>query len=669
MNWPLSLLSPWSALLAAAVVPPLVLLYFLKLKRREMPVSSTLLWKRAVQDLQVNSPFQRLRNNLLLLLQLLILLLAILAITEPIWKRAKTRERLMVLLIDQSASMNAREGDGRTRLEWAREQAKRIVDDMGKNDQMMVIAFADRAQLVASFTDDKAHLRRQIAAIPPTDAPTRLREALVLAESYSTPIGEGIGVASNPAAPAHRILLSDGRVADADELVLRRGSLEIVRVGEARNNVGIVNMDVRRNYERPETVNAVVRVRNFGREPAARDVSLFVDDELREVRSLSALAANAPTTSQTTAASSSDLPTEGSEAIISFETPHGTAGRIEVRLSGENDALPTDDRAYAIIDAPRPVSALLVTPGNYFLRLALDALPGQPATVLSPEQYEQIPDAELLADGRMKYDVVVFDEHSTGRLPPGSYVFFGGVPKLPGVKIAGEVADDLLVDWDDTHPILRHVVVELIHLVRANRLEMPKEAVSLITGTDGPVLSLLDHERRRCLVCAFGIFDGERRHLNTNWVMTEGFPTFMYNAMQYLAGNVAGGGNRSVTPGTAVAIAAGPGAKTIKVRRPDQRMEEAPVRQDGVTYYANTLQAGFYTPVNAAGPDASFAVNLYDERESDIRPNDDFRVGAEKVETTTASQRINRPLWPFFVAAALMVSFLEWFIYSRRVFV
>ncbi len=81
MEW----LTPLTALYAAAVsVPLLLLLYFLKLKRREQIVSSTLLWKRAVQDLQVNAPFQKLRRNILLLLQLLMLLAILLAIAGPI---------------------------------------------------------------------------------------------------------------------------------------------------------------------------------------------------------------------------------------------------------------------------------------------------------------------------------------------------------------------------------------------------------------------------------------------------------------------------------------------------------------------------------------------------------------------------------------------------------
>jgi Ca-activated chloride channel family protein len=63
MEW----LTPLTAFYAAVItVPLLLLLYFLKLKRREHIVSSTLLWKRAVHDLQVNAPFQRLRRNILL---------------------------------------------------------------------------------------------------------------------------------------------------------------------------------------------------------------------------------------------------------------------------------------------------------------------------------------------------------------------------------------------------------------------------------------------------------------------------------------------------------------------------------------------------------------------------------------------------------------------------
>jgi hypothetical protein len=85
MSWFPKFLNLWPAFAAAAIaIPALLVLYFLKLRRREMPVSSTFLWKKAIQDLQVNSPFQRLRRNLLLLLQLLLLALLLLSLARPV---------------------------------------------------------------------------------------------------------------------------------------------------------------------------------------------------------------------------------------------------------------------------------------------------------------------------------------------------------------------------------------------------------------------------------------------------------------------------------------------------------------------------------------------------------------------------------------------------------
>src|SRR3954468_2693370 len=92
---------------AAIAIPALLVLYFLKLRRREMPVSSTLLWKKAVQDLQVNAPFQRLRRNLLLFLQLLLLLLLLLAFSRPVTNYTPGAGSTSVILIDRSASMGS----------------------------------------------------------------------------------------------------------------------------------------------------------------------------------------------------------------------------------------------------------------------------------------------------------------------------------------------------------------------------------------------------------------------------------------------------------------------------------------------------------------------------------------------------------------------------------
>src|SRR6476659_1980177 len=110
LNWP-------TALIAAGVaIPALLVLYFLKLRRKEVPVASTLLWRKAIQDLQVNAPFQRLRRNLLLLLQLIVLALLILAFMRPIANDVAPPGKTTIILIDRSASMSVKDQAGHSRL-------------------------------------------------------------------------------------------------------------------------------------------------------------------------------------------------------------------------------------------------------------------------------------------------------------------------------------------------------------------------------------------------------------------------------------------------------------------------------------------------------------------------------------------------------------------------
>src|SRR5947208_3582272 len=100
-------LSPWIALILLFLPIVLVILYFLKLKRKPIQVPSTFLWKKSIEDLHVNSLFQWLRNNVLLILQLLVLLALIYGILAPRIHGAGGRGKHYILMIDNSASMSA----------------------------------------------------------------------------------------------------------------------------------------------------------------------------------------------------------------------------------------------------------------------------------------------------------------------------------------------------------------------------------------------------------------------------------------------------------------------------------------------------------------------------------------------------------------------------------
>src|ERR1700712_4198068 len=264
-----SFLNPLAAAIAAAIaIPALLILYFLKLRRREMPVSSTLLWRKAIQDLQVNAPFQKLRRNLLLLLQIILLLLLALALSRPVANYSKAAGNMNVILIDRSASMSATDGEGgKTRLEEAKKRAKELVDSMTKNSTAMVVAFDDAAETVQALTTDTLALRRAIDSIQPTDRRTRIKLAYQLADAQLHFDEQQLRPGGKMVVPDVHVF-SDGRVLDDPGDVRIEGNVTLDRVGkDDSQNIGVVALSARRNYERPVEVQVFARLANYGPQP------------------------------------------------------------------------------------------------------------------------------------------------------------------------------------------------------------------------------------------------------------------------------------------------------------------------------------------------------------------------------------------------------------------
>lgn len=675
----MGLLAPAMLWIAAGVVPALLLLYFLKLRRREETVPSTLLWKRAVQDLQVNAPFQRLRKNLLLLLQLLVLIAAILALARPTITSKAAQERSLVLLIDNSASMNTREGK-QTRLEIAREQAVRLLKTVNRTNsrwmgfgapaeqtRVMVIAFADRARVVSpGFSTNVAELEALVRGIPPTDERTNLQEALRLADAYmaQTTVEQN----PQPAETASRLVLfSDGGIADLAELTLRHGTMEIVRIGETQNNVGITALRTQRGYERPEVLEAFLEVRNYAAEPVQTDVSIFVDDVLADapIQTVSLEAARAADLNPDDSAAPDARAKrwQPSSASLSFELVLDRAAKLDVRLSREDD-FSADNRAYAVIPPPRKLSVLFVSKGNVFLESVLnrDALPLERVKYLTPEQYEAAPPADIESGGRSIFDVVIIDGHDTARLPIGNYLFVNALPQMAGVSRKGDADAYNLIWWDETHPVLRYVNLDFVFVAAGLIVELPQEAQVIIEGPSGPSLARYARGGSQFFLLTFDV-------ARSNWVLKKGFPTFMQNVVRFLAAVGPDSDGAAQRPGEALRLPLPPGTTEARVMRPDARVAVVRADDSGAAHYAGTDLVGVYrVDPGVAGRDR-VAVNLEDDNESNIAPRSGLKIGAQPLAEGEAIKTATPEIWRWFVGAALAIVLLEWYIYNRRVMV
>src|SRR5689334_13173344 len=181
-------LTPWQWALLGMVPPAIVALYFLKLRRQPLEVPSTYLWKRSIEDMHVNSLWQRLRQNLLLFLQLLLVGLAMLALMRPGWQGTKLQGDRFIFMVDNSASMSATdEQSAKNRLAAAKKVVDGMIDQMSAGMTAMIVSFADTPQVVQEFTDNRRLLHERLATIEPTARGTELRGALELADGLANP--------------------------------------------------------------------------------------------------------------------------------------------------------------------------------------------------------------------------------------------------------------------------------------------------------------------------------------------------------------------------------------------------------------------------------------------------------------------------------------------------
>lgn len=362
----MTFLSPIPALIAAAVTVPLLLLfYFLKLRRHAVRVSSTLLWDRAIKDLQVNTPFRWLRFSVLLLLQLLTLAAFLLALARPAIDDPLGAGSRVIILIDRSASMGATDGlaatgtpggatsptspaSGRiTRLEQGKKEALDLVarlthttgwlSMLGSQQeaaQICIAEFSSRASVRTGFTGDPASLAEAIQGISQTDQPGDLSAAVQLVQGIAAAqfdeneearsitlfvISDGSFEpdVQRPSAGIHDIRLvqvgpkapvaldGSGRAgAGAGGPVPRpAGSPAPPAPGAAaaRDNLGITAISARRDTETPSIVRIFVRVQNAAAEPVSTTLRLSLDGQ--SVASKQVTVPGSGTATQTSAAS------------------------------------------------------------------------------------------------------------------------------------------------------------------------------------------------------------------------------------------------------------------------------------------------------------------------------------------------------------------------------
>lgn len=696
MTWQTPLLA---AVAAAVAVPLLLLLYFLKLRRREVEVSTTLLWRKAIQDLQANAPFQRIRRNILLLLQLLVLGAVLTALGQPQIRGETAAVARHIILIDRSASMQTRDEGGATpepRLEEARRQALRLVDGLreptvlqqDRADQAMVISFDASARVVQNFTSDKGLLRAAIGSITPADTPTSIGLAIRLAKAQSPTrlhvdrdgtVRRVEGLTEGPPSVIH--IFSDGRVPDAEEANPGPGERIVFRrVGRPETgNLAIVGVRAERAFDEPSRLSIYVGLESTHAEERTAEVELLLDGVVTMIRPVTMPGARA------SVEGGRAPPTVGG-VIFTLQREAGALAQVRLRSGGgdlTDDPLEVDNRAWLVVPAARRLSVALVTRENLFLKTALEGMPLARLTVLTPEQYQ----GAMARGASDDHDVVILDGWvpaedlsrapvpgafpPTG-LPTGRFLVLGAIPGgKAGYQLVevGATGAQALLDWRRDHPVLRGLPLDGVAIAQARGV-MPAEGVGVLvlaSADAGPAMVEVADERSRAIVTTFAPTD-------SNWPLNWSFVVFLAQAVTYLGDERAAAGSGPapglIQAGDIIRERMPGGVAEVEVVTPTGESRRVPVGTDGQVVIGPVEAVGPYRLSWTSGSGRSsrlVAANLLDSAESDVRASEELALATAAVGAATGQTEIDRRLWPWLILGALGVIMLEWFVYNRKV--
>ena len=328
--WPLAFL---------VLIPVIIILYLLKQKAVDTPFSSNLLWQEIYRNLEAKTPFEKLKQNILMYLQLFLMMLLIFALMAPMLKRGGLAGENVVVVVDTSASMEYRYDGEDSRLDYSIRKAKQEIDGLSEAAVVTLISCDGEANVVYQGSDKKT-LKSRLAKLEASNEAGTLNQAVNVVNSLITGM-ENVQV----------ICYTDTEF-DSKELIRsnKEASLVVESVYSEGENCSIDYV----NYTMGDKgIEALCKITNYGKQDVVQDVSLYVDDAIADVQEASVPAGESTTV-------------YFSPQNISLEE----SAVLKAELSARDDLNADNSQSIEAVSAVEK-KILLLSEGNVFLEKAL----------------------------------------------------------------------------------------------------------------------------------------------------------------------------------------------------------------------------------------------------------------------------------------------------------
>jgi Ca-activated chloride channel homolog len=634
----MSLLAPVGLLFSLLAIP-ILLMYMLKLRRREVRVSSVMLWQLLLRDRQANAPWQRIKRNWLLFLQLLILTLLTAAIARPALEVPRVASGSMIVLLDASASMAATDVNP-NRFEAARNIARDLIASMESSARMTMIQVGYQPKVLAASENDKSVLNQKLLEASVTQDIANWNTAFALAAG---------AVASMQDDTNTIVIISDGGIPSAN-LPPLPAELRYVPIGESGENIAISALAVRPAGTANELFASLTNYSNLDK-PAL--LSIYLNGKLVEARQIELPGLD------TRGVSIPNFPIE--PGIISARLTQ-PAGQPETGPAWQ-DFLAEDNVAFTINNPNTDRRILSISPGNFFLDQILSALP-------STQAYRSLPlvnpqtEAIQFPLPEDEFDLYILDRAlptSPGigvpQLPDGNLLLIDP-PSNPLFSVTGEFSPIQMRVVE--HALTEHLDWSSVHIKEARHVQVPVWAEVLVDSTNGPLVFVGEHQGRRIAVLTFDLHESDLP-------LQVAFPILFANLHDYLLPTQAIQIEGNLLPNENVQILIPPGIERIAIASPQDNVYNLQPSENGVLF-SNTRELGVYA-VNFLSPETQrveyFAVNLFTPVESNILPAGHLQIGRSSILASSESKLGQLENWRWFTAVGLVILLVEWWFYHR----
>lgn len=321
------------------IIPIIILLYILKQKVKDEPFSSTMLWQEIYKNLEAKTPFEKLKQNILMYLQILLMLLLIFALMAPVLNKGGAVQENTIIVIDNSASMQYLYEGEDSRLDHSIKLATDEIDGLSESSTVTLLSCNSQATVLYQGKD-KATLKRRLKEIEPTIEAGNLDIATNVVNSVIADMTNvQILCYTDTDFASEQWTKSNEKAALIVEDVYSKGE---------NCTLDYVNYSVEE-----DGVEVLGKVTNHGEGDVTQDVSLYVNSEIVDVQTVTVKAGE-------------------SENVYFAKQTFATDGSVVVKAElSAKDSLTADNSQSTFVVANVEKKVLLLSEGNVFLEKAL----------------------------------------------------------------------------------------------------------------------------------------------------------------------------------------------------------------------------------------------------------------------------------------------------------